>query len=44
MSREMSTESFSNGELNLIGRENYQQNSYPHRELTFLRQHRPVYR
>jgi cholest-4-en-3-one 26-monooxygenase len=39
----MSGESFSNGELN-IAPENYQQNGYPHREWTFLRQHQPVYR
>jgi len=44
MSVEMSAESFSNGELNIIGPEYYQQNGYPHREWTFLRQHQPVYR
>ena len=44
MSIETSTESFSGGELNIIGPEYYQQNGYPHREWTFLRQHQPVYR
>ena len=44
MSSEMSSESLSSGELNIIGPENYQQNGYPHREWTFLRQHQPVYR
>src|SRR5215467_460843 len=44
MSVEMSADSFPNGELNIIGPEYYQQNGYPHREWTFLRQHQPVYR
>jgi hypothetical protein len=40
----MSTESFSGGDLNIIGPEYYQQNGYPHREWTYLRRHQPVYR
>jgi cholest-4-en-3-one 26-monooxygenase len=43
MSTEASVESLSTGFLNIIGPDHYQQNGYPHREWTWLRNHKPVY-
>ncbi|MGO9602203.1 MAG: cytochrome P450 [Candidatus Binataceae bacterium] len=43
MDTDTSSETMSLNQLNIIGPDYYQQRGYPHREWTYLRQHKPVY-
>ncbi len=43
MSLQSSSEELSDTNLNIIGPQHYQENGYPHREWTYLRNHKPVY-